>query len=48
MKLMDIVKKIDLIEIYKTFHPSIKQYAFLAFREPLSKIAHIQQNKNNA
>jgi len=40
-KLKDIMKQMDLIDIYRTFHPKSKGYTFFSAPRTFSKTDHI-------
>ena len=45
--LNDILDKIDLIDIFRTFHPNIEEYAFSSAHGTYSRINHILGDKSN-
>ena len=47
-ELTDVMTQMDLKDIYRTFHPNIKEYtSFSAPHETFSKTDHILGNKAN-
>ena len=45
--LNDILDEMDLIDIFKTFHPNAEEYTFSRAPETFSKIDHILGHKSN-
>ena len=43
----DILDKIDLIEIFRTFHPNAEEYIFSSAHGTFSRIDHILGHKSN-
>ena len=45
--LNDTLNKIDLIDIYRTFHPETTEYTFLSAHGTFSRIDHILGHKSS-
>lgn len=45
LALDNIISQINLVDIYKTFQPSTKEFTFKAAHEIFSKTDHIPENK---
>ena len=43
----DILDKMDLIDIFRTFHPNIEEYTFSSAHGTFSRIDHILGHKSN-
>jgi exonuclease III len=44
-KITEGIKQIDLIDIYRIFHPKTKDYTFFSILVPSPKLTIINQNK---
>ena len=45
--LNDALDEVDLIDIFRTFHPNAEEYAFSSPHGPFSRIDHIMGQKSN-
>ena len=45
--LSDTLDEMDLIDIFRTFHPNAKEYTFSSSHETFSGIDHILGHKSN-
>ena len=45
--LNDTLYEIDLIDIFRTFHPNAEEYTFLSVQGTFSRIDHILGHKSN-
>ena len=45
--LNDTLDEMDLIDIFRTFHPNAEEYTFSSSHRPFSRIDHIMGQKSN-